>query len=135
MIKHLLLLTALVASNAVAQTLPDLARNILDSKYPNWQVMVSDSVFYTKHEYVKKSHPVLFNCFLNDDTIPDFAIAFVSMNKQYYAAFVSMGKTYSFYILEELPEPSDLSRLVNLSVHQAGKPVADFEGDNDTRIL
>jgi len=125
----------IVASKLVAQTLPVSARNILDSKYPDWFVILYGSEYTNGGSPTKNIYPALFKCNLNKDSIPDYAIAFTAKGMQYYSAFVSNGKEYLFFILEDLSAAKDIDGLVGMTVHKKGEPITDYEVDADQRVF
>ena len=133
-----LLILTLTAPKVVADPLPSAATACLDSLFPGWKQIEYGSEYYGLTP-TKRIRPAVFACYLNSDTIGDFAVGFTAKKKSkimdFYAALVSVGDGYELHVLSKLTLPKEINGRIDILVEKAGNPIAFFGDKPGTRRL
>jgi hypothetical protein len=110
MIRFLITLAicSLGLTNASSQTLPREIRQILDARYPGWQLIKYERPIVPDYPessiFVDSEARNLFICRLNLDDIPDYAMGIRlphdARPREYFVAAVSSGFSYELFPLD-----------------------------------
>jgi hypothetical protein len=124
-------------SIASSQTLPLQVRQLLDARYPGWQIVKYERPRNTGNPessiYIDPKARNIIKCHLNLDTIPDYAIrirvSIASVPYEYFLAAVSTNGTYQLFVLHST---SDLSQ-TQMFLSPAGRKLNVF-GELDSIV-
>ncbi len=107
-----LLFVSLLAQSSLA--IPVKVKQLLDQHFSNWKlIQFSDTIYRNKARDIDENGRTFFTCFLNRDTIPDFALEVIvkkdTLITAYFLALVSNDTSYTLFTLAAIPNPKPLT--------------------------
>lgn len=140
---HLLniLIPALLAMQSVGSVLPENARRTIDRAYPSWSIRTGIIEYEPPYATSNSEFPAApcQRCFLNQDTIPDFALHIMigedSAAVEHFIVLLSEGQSYSVAELRTLPSTAGQFGTFYFVIYKAGYEFGDapFAEQGDPR--